>query len=569
MTGELLEGIKGICNQFFKPERKCPSAIRNTSYGEAQNRIIKFIQSLESWTITVETLTSGYRYYYEKFDAFIFILLAKDFRNEVDRQRNIMQNLSIRNAKVLVIILGYVEIINYIFVVMEEFSLYESLVIRPDQYDSVEILTWNYTSCGNFLGHISFLGTCREINLFPNILKIPQRPNMYRNCNMQMSTFHNPPFTITSTHHRLVDGIEFRLIKIISTHLNFDVVNAHFRALCRRQIIGFAFDYRLKYYVNPITYMQRYYTMRYTWFVPRAESFPHISSLTRVFKPDTWACVLLSMILVTLALKILSMVNSTEYVAFFLNTCSVFLNVSIKQQPRDVRIRTVFFSWILFSVFFTTIFQAFMTSFFTEPGTKHQVDTIQELEESNLKLSFTRRAGGIDCWRIFIANKPDFLAFKESCPMYKYFLQNPNVAILSNEEIFMYYFRMMGKLDMADTFHKFNSEAINIHLTLNMDSTSVYLPQLNDIVKRVVEAGIMEKMVDDVVDPSGIRQRVTSRNNVLNNFVPLSLFHTFSCFFYLTLGLTLSVTVFIAEIFVSKHVTTLRVNPSQSFYPNK
>ena len=67
LTGRSLEDFKGVCNQFFKPEWNCSSAIRNTTYSQAQDRIIEAVHSQEAWTVTMETLTSGYRYYYEKF----------------------------------------------------------------------------------------------------------------------------------------------------------------------------------------------------------------------------------------------------------------------------------------------------------------------------------------------------------------------------------------------------------------------------------------------------------------------------------------------------------------------
>ena len=153
--------------------------------------------------------------------------------------------------------------------------------------------------------------------------------------------------------------------------------------------------------------------------------------------------------------------------------------------------------------------------------------------------------------------------------MYKYFLQNPNTAILTNEEMFTYNLRLLGKLNQSASFHKFSSDVINIHKSLNMDSTSAYLPMVNSMIKRVVESGIVEKIVSDVVDPSDLRRRVKENDKKMNEFVPLSLLHTFSCFFYLVSGWSLSLIVFACEIFLSKYVVLYKVGVTQEFYGYK
>ena len=152
LSGKLLEEFQKVCNRFFKPEWNCSAAIKNTTHNEAQNTILETIHSAHSWTLTVETLTSGYRYYYEKFNGFIFILVANEFRDEVDRQRQIMQNPSIRCAKILVIILGYVKIPHYLLVVLEAFSLYESLIFKPDKYGTLQIITFHIHVAATSLG---------------------------------------------------------------------------------------------------------------------------------------------------------------------------------------------------------------------------------------------------------------------------------------------------------------------------------------------------------------------------------------------------------------------------------
>ncbi|KAJ9597099.1 hypothetical protein L9F63_027010 [Diploptera punctata] len=324
LSGESLDKFRNTCDRFFTPKLKQVPTIRNTSYSGLQNKIIQSIHSTYAWTVTVDTLTSDYRYFYEHFDGFVFILLESNFREDVLRQKAIMQNLSIRKAKVIIIIFGYLKFQNFLFITLDQFSLYETMVIRPVENGTIQILTWSYYICGNFIGGINFLGTCKEANLFPNTIKIPKPPKSYPGCALQLTNNNNPPFIVTSSHKRTVGGIEHKIIKIILSYFNFKVGNLKFEVLRRRQFLGSFNDYRMTHYIDPLAYMERYYTIRYYWFVPRAESSPHLTSLTRVFTSDTWMCVLLAMFLFSLSLKFLDIFRSTDYSQCFLSTYFYF-----------------------------------------------------------------------------------------------------------------------------------------------------------------------------------------------------------------------------------------------------
>ncbi|KAJ9598977.1 hypothetical protein L9F63_010571 [Diploptera punctata] len=283
------------------------------------------------------------------------------------------------------------------------------------------------------------------------------------------------------------DGFELKLIEIVASHLNLDISNST-DYMSLRHRVWFQDDPSARNPLDPITYMERYYTIKYTWFVPRAESQTHLSSLTRVFTLNTWVCILLTMVVVSLSLKILNVPISSGYSEHILNTCSVFLSVPVNRMPRHDRLRTVFFAWVLFSLFFMTVFQAFITSFFTDPGKHHQIDTNEELENSNLNLSFIRQIGALNCWKLFVANRSEFILFKNRSTMFRYFLNFPNFAVLTSEEMVMYNLRFLGELNNSVYFHKFSGDVINIHKTLNMDNTSPFVPLINTVIKRLVEA---------------------------------------------------------------------------------
>ena len=103
------------------------------------------------------------------------------------------------------------------------------------------------------------------------------------------------------------------------------------------------------------------------------------------------------------------------------------------------------------------------------PGREHQINTIEELKKSNLNHSIFTHAGGEDCWKIFVANKPEFMVFKDVCTMFKHFLQNPNTAILFSKQMVLYHLRTLGKLKISASYHNFSTHVMRVHKSLNID----------------------------------------------------------------------------------------------------
>ncbi|KAJ9580700.1 hypothetical protein L9F63_024120 [Diploptera punctata] len=343
------------------------------------------------------------------------------------------------------------------------------------------------------------------------------------------------------------------ILRHIASFLNFTV--RHYRVINRFKRKGFVgFGIFIDVSQNTLPFLQTYYTQTYTWFVPRAQFRPHWSSISRVFKLDTWTCILFSLTLVSLSLKCLDFIKFADTSHCFLQTWAIFLNVAVHKLPQKSNIRFLFSSWVMFSIAVATIFQAFMTSFFIDPGKGYQIDTILELEQSGIKLSMAKHENGFDCWQSMLNRISDYSIFNNEKDMLTYCVRNPNISFLISEEVFLYNFRSFGILNQTALFHKMNTVVINIHRTINMDVTSPYLPQVNIIIKRLVEAGIAKKLVDNFSDPSALWKRIKSEHKILYEYVPLSLFHLSSPFFYLSLGLTGSFLLFIGEIIVNRTI---------------
>ncbi|KAJ9580702.1 hypothetical protein L9F63_024122 [Diploptera punctata] len=494
----------------------------------------------------LKDLSSNDGYTFHQFQGFIFILLQNNLFDI--KYSRIMSNLSLPKARILVIVLGITTNKQIVFDFLVEFSLHKAVVLLQNEIEDFEILSWSRDDCGDFK-NITFLTSCNQVSKTFDMQRVIERPKTYKGCTFNLLGIHEPPFCVRNKLEFVTSGIELKLLQYIASHFNFSIIQYSAEYFYRKNLISFGIN--IHFPISTSLFVETYYTQTYTWFVPRVRSHPHSSNVTRVFKMDTWACILFSLIIVTALLKFLDIFHCEDTIKCFLNTWAILLSVAVKEVPTYISVRILFFSWLILSIALTTVFKSFMTSFFIDPGKGHQIDTVEELQKSDLVLSLGLKDYGFSCWQTLLENVSRFLIFSNECSMFKYSIMKSNVAILISEEMFLYNFGSLGLLNRTYYFHKFSNGVINVYRSINMDITSPYLPQVNIIIKRLVESGIVEKLVDNSVDPSGMWKKIKSGHSILEDYNPLSLFHLSSSFFYLCFGFTLSFLVFVAEIIIN------------------
>jgi Ligand-gated ion channel. len=183
-----------------------------------------------------------------------------------------------------------------------------------------------------------------------------------------------------------MDGIGVRLLQAIASHMNFTIKHSYSPDLHnKKEHVTYALY--TGYMIDPYSYIEPYFVQRYTWFVPRPKPHPRSSSITRVFRTEIWLCLLILLTGVSLVLRTLASQEYCDAVECILELWAVLLSVSAARLPLGHRPRLLFLAWVIFSIALTTVFQAFMTSFFIDPGKQRQIDTLEELENSRLNFS--------------------------------------------------------------------------------------------------------------------------------------------------------------------------------------
>ncbi|KAJ9588100.1 hypothetical protein L9F63_018527 [Diploptera punctata] len=287
------------------------------------------------------------------------------------------------------------------------------------------------------------------------------------------------------------------------------------------------------------------------WVVLRSASRPHWSNITNVFKLKTWLFILLSLIFISVSMKYVSTFNNIGILTYVFASWGVFLNIAVGEISKKTPVGIIFITWILISIALTTIFQAFMTSFLTDPGRMHQINTLNELEQTNLKLSLTQYTF-YHRDTLYYGNKPTILIFLNDCQMLEFCFRNSSVAALTTEERFLYMSQLYFRNVSTSLYHTFRADGLKFHRTFNMYARNRFIEAVNKITVSLVETGIVDNIVERYLDPSGwIRAQKMGRTSI-NEYVPLSMFHMTSPFMYLVYGYLLCIAVFILECVVSK-----------------
>jgi len=211
-----------------------------------------------------------------------------------------------------------------------------------------------------------------------------------------------------------------------------------------------------------------------------------------------------------------------------------------------------------FSVAFCTVFQAFLTSFLIDSGYKAPIQNMDELLASGMKLAYPRE------FRPLIQNGDEtevinVLKNLVDCPSFevcvKWALFHKNISImLSDVNAELCYAtrtcfgenseRLMCKLDDGVFFQ--------YGLTMSMFHGHPLMRRFNEIIDRVVEAGIYKYLISRVTN---LLKTFTLRISLVHPFdgyYSFNLYHLQPAFYLLLMGWCLSALCFMVELLYNR-----------------
>jgi hypothetical protein len=223
-------------------------------------------------------------------------------------------------------------------------------------------------------------------------------------------------------------------------------------------------------------------------------------------------------------------------------------------MPRASSLRSVFLSWVCFSVAFSTVFQAFLTTFLIDSGYKTPIQNMDELFASGIKLSYPPVYSSIfeigdDTGLLKVqrnlANCPTYVACFRSAIYHK----NASVLFSDIDAESKY-----AKGTMLDE----NSEPslcgledgvfYNDGLRMVMLLGDPLMRQFNEIINRVFEAGLYNYWISLKINSQKLLPRKIAIRNPLDGYHSFNLYHMQTAFYLLLMGWFLSALCFMFEV---------------------
>lgn len=416
-------------------------------------------------------------------------------------------------------------------------------------------------------------------NLFPE--KVPHN---LKGCPIRASTFEFYPFVICDKHSgirtnaSIIDGLEIRLIQSIAKCMNMTLLlrippgderggiqlkNGTWTGLRADIVYGEAdiiFASLLRKLEDHLVFdvTVNYFTDRFTWFVARAKSYPRWLGMVRVFDPLTWLVGFLVIILASIFMRFLFSFHtvkhnevSRSYWKFSLCLSSiwaVFLGEGVPTMPCSLPLRTFFLSMIIYSLAVNTIFQAFFTSYVVNPGLLHQVSNVDELVESDLIYAF-----------YYVLDKfltKDFLQKlkpRVQCEPFKcldYVATYDNYATFCGRALLAYIVDGLVKQEGKHEIYAFRDDSFQLNSVMLLPKGNHLLDRINVVMTHAVEAGLPNQFLKSILDTRKIEAGTLALKDLSDEYCALSLNHLQGSFFFLLIGLALSLVTFLFELLI-------------------
>jgi hypothetical protein len=226
---------------------------------------------------------------------------------------------------------------------------------------------------------------------------------------------------------------------------------------------------------------------------------------------------------------------------------AVILGVSVSTMPRTPSLRSVFFAWVCFSLAFSTVFQAFLTTFVIDSGYKTPIQNKDELFASGIKLAYPEEDGIVGDESeasIIRRNRVNCPSQRDCLNWAKY---QKNVSVVLSDMI------AEVKYASGDSIGE-NSEPLlcrledgalfSTGLTMVMFHGDPLLKRVNEIIHRVVEAGLYNYWFSLRINSLKLLSRKIGIALPLDEYYSFNLNHMQPGFYLLLMGLCLSVLCF-------------------------
>ena len=571
---------------------------------DVENEVIERLNLVARWPLTVFRSTGdvkGYKLYAsdnadDKHWSYILVVSCKEGKWEeaCDNVRGMVMEMKTSAAwnsrgKFLVVVWhcvadGMQNGLKDLLESLWSFNVFNVVILYPSTSPKVEIYTrfpYNLAParCGQFSNVVQLDTWVQEQDtgffLRNTTLYTENIPRDLRGCVLKASAIKFHPYVICDEDGAVEGGIDVQVLKTVSEKLNATV---EFRIPAGKERKGqrlpngtwTGLKGDLMYdkadviagclLINSDDHTlfddtNVYHTDRFTWIVARATPYPRWLSMSRVFTPVSWVLLFVSVLIFGFVMKYLPTFKHPESDSDWsiskciLTVWAAFLGAGVPEMPRGNTLRVLFFCWVVYSLAMNTIYQAFFTSFEVDPGLHHQIDTIEELLDTQIVFAFS---SPLDVFFTDMLErlKPRIRCEPTNCLEYVATVYNATTFI--GRVLLDYHREALMKKEHRHQVHPFGQDSFQLHVVLILQKGSPFLLLFNDVITKIVEAGLVDHWKEDIIEERRLKAGILALESLKDSYVELNVLHLQGAFIFLFIGFAFSFIGFLAELFVGK-----------------
>jgi len=306
------------------------------------------------------------------------------------------------------------------------------------------------------------------------------------------------------------------------------------------------------------------------WYVPCTVKYPRWSSIFRIFSVELWIVLIISIVIAAISTTRIARYSCTsEWQGYktlsssLTNMWAVILGVSVSTMPRTPSLRSLFLACVVFSLVFSTVFQAFLTTFLIDSGYKTPIQNMDEMFGSGIKLVYPQEYNYI----FNIGDETEALKVHSNhvnCPSTETCLKwaklGKNLSVLLSD--------IMAEVSYAtgDLIGDNSEQLLCVlqdgavfftGLSMSMLHGDPLLRRVTEIIDRVFEAGLYNYWISMRINWLKVYSRKIAIVNPLDGYYSFELYHMQPAFYLLLMGWCLSTICFMMELLFNGILTKI------------
>jgi hypothetical protein len=227
-------------------------------------------------------------------------------------------------------------------------------------------------------------------------------------------------------------------------------------------------------------------------------------------------------------------------------------------MPRAPSLRSMFLAWVCFSLAFSTVFQAFLTTFLVDSGYETPIQNMEELFASGIKFAYTPEHN-----YIFLSGDETDSSYVQRnlaiCPSFddcvEWANNERNVSVLlSDLNTKICYSTEYCFDEKSEPFICSLKDGVFFHtgLVMLMLHADPLLRRVNEIIGRVVEAGMYNYWLSLRIHMIKLYHRKKAIVQPLDEYYSFNPHHMQAAFYLILMGWCLSALCFMVELLYNR-----------------